>query len=657
MVSTARIERALPSKVERVEAGVDVELRTRGRYQICMELASGGMGTVYLALYRGVDGFERVVALKRMHPHLSSQSRFVEMFFDEAQALARVQHPCVCALLDLGTFEDSYYLAMDYLEGEPLSSVFDVITSSSTELGSERLHLIMARVFARLCDGLHAVHQTRDERGQLMNLVHCDISPHNLFVLYDGTVRLMDFGAARAKQGMLHQVRPGSAHGKVPYMAPEQLAGHEPDCKFDIWSMGVVMWELLTGMPLFDGRSSSSVAADVQSKRIPLVTSLNPRVPAGLAQIIAHALTRDPSERYSSARELSVALEAFIGDTGESVPAAELSEWIDRLFAGRADDRRGLRAMARAIGDQLMPPSVRPFGNLDSTSPSSQPAQWPQGGKTIEVNLPTFTQTVNVDVPIPSPLPVAPKKSSATLAISAGAALLLSLGVGVFMLSSGPSEPVEAAHATLPQPQPQPPAAAPSAPAALQAAPVRTAPAAAAAAPAAEPAKPATAAPAAAPPAAPAPAPAAQAPSQPAAAAPAAPTPAPPAAKPAPEPQPAAAKPAPAPQPVAAKPATPKPVAAPKPAVAPAPRVPKAPRAPAPVPTSFSEMGSVQLLSQGGPADVFFQGRPLGRTPVKVKLPPGDNRLQFKPVSGGQEVSVTVHVEPGSSSFASVKLQ
>ncbi|HTU62662.1 MAG TPA: protein kinase, partial [Polyangiales bacterium] len=109
----------LAQTFEPVEAGVDCELKTRGRYQICMELASGGMGTVYLALYRGVDGFERVVALKRMHPELAQQAHFVEMFFDEAQALARVQHPNVCALLDLGTLDDSYFLAMDYLEGEP----------------------------------------------------------------------------------------------------------------------------------------------------------------------------------------------------------------------------------------------------------------------------------------------------------------------------------------------------------------------------------------------------------------------------------------------------------------------------------------------------------------------------------------------------------
>jgi serine/threonine-protein kinase len=363
-------------------------------------------------------------------------------------------------------------------------------------------------------------------------------------VLYDGTVRLMDFGAARAKQGMLHQVRPGSAHGKVPYMAPEQLAGHEPDCRFDVWSIGVVLWELLTGMPLFDGRSSTNIAQEVQSKRIPLVTSLNPRVPAPLAAIVSHALTRNPTERYSSARELSVALETLIGDTGESVPAAEVASWVDRLFTGRADDRRGLRAMARAIGDQLMPPSVCPFGNLESSGPA-QPTQWPAAGKTIEVNLPTFTQTVNVDVPVPAPAAIA-RNSKATLLISGAAVLLLSIGVGVFVWAPKPAgSPVEmtpvmaappsAAARTAPEPAPQELQAVPV--------PVRTRPA------QAEPAR----------------APAVKAPA--------------PSAKVAPAPPIAAA------QPVLVQPAKPAPVAAKKPEPAPPTKsAPVAPREPAPKP-------------------------------------------------------------------------
>ncbi|MET0387937.1 MAG: serine/threonine-protein kinase, partial [Polyangiales bacterium] len=370
MTSTAQVNvkarPTLPKNVEHVEEGVDRELNTRGRYQVCMELASGGMGTVYLALYRGVDGFERVVALKRMHEHLSSQARFVEMFFNEAQAMARVQHPAICGLIDLGTFNDSYYLAMEYLEGEAISSIAEAIAQSDTEFESPRLPMLVARIISRLCDGLHAIHQTRDEHGKLLQLVHCDITPHNLFVLYDGTVRVTDFGIARANAGLRKTF--ASTHGKVPYMAPEQLNGADPDCRADVWSMGVVLWEMLCRRPLFDGRGANTLVEAVINKAIPNVCDLNPSVPPALGTIVQRALERNPAERYQTAQQLGLALESFLGDSGDSVPAGDLGAWLQRLFPGHCDDRRALRAMARAIGDQLMPPSIRPLSDLRSNS-------------------------------------------------------------------------------------------------------------------------------------------------------------------------------------------------------------------------------------------------------------------------------------------------
>lgn len=673
----------LTQTFEPVEAGVDCDLTTRGRYQICMELASGGMGTVYLALYRGVDGFERVVALKRMHPELARQSHFVEMFFDEAQALARVQHPNVCALLDLGTLDDSYFLAMDYLEGEPLSSVYSALATSPAMQGGDRLPYLIARVFAKLGDGLQAVHQTCNESGELLNLVHCDISPHNLFVLYDGTVRLMDFGAARAKRGMLHQEKPGMARGKLPYMAPEQLDGADPDPRFDIWSIGVSMWELLTGVSLFEGRTMKAIVAEVKAKKIQLASEINSQVPLALAQIVDRTLLRDPTKRIASARELSAELESFLSDAGECVPAAEIATWLETLFGRRATERHKMRSMARAIGDHLMPPSVRPFGELQSVSP--EPVV--NANATIEVNLPAFTKTQQLVVEgVPTaanampaaPLPETKPRASqtVTIALGAAAALLLATTTKLLIAPPGRSMPQRASReTTVPSVQAAAPQVAPSA--ALTAA---TPPPPSAAVPAEHKAGAGAAAQAAVevahapepPPAAPVAAAVEVAPTQPAAATPVAPAPVAVAAA-APEPPPAAAtvpvQPAATPQPALVTPVTPpaapaladsKPVqpaataepSPPKPAAKP-----RAPRAPAPAPTPYVAGGNVMVLTKGGSAYVIWQGRLLGRSPVRVRLPVGNHKLVLRPTEGGRDVSFDVHMEDGWSSIAEVKLQ
>jgi len=671
----------LAQTFEPVEAGVDCELKTRGRYQICMELASGGMGTVYLALYRGVDGFERVVALKRMHPELAQEAHFVEMFFDEAQALARVQHPNVCALLDLGTLDDSYFLAMDYLEGEPLSSVYSALATSPAMQGGDRLPYLIARIFARLGDGLQAVHQTCDERGDLLNLVHCDISPHNLFVLYDGTVRLMDFGAARAKRGMLHQEKPGVARGKLPYMAPEQLDGGDPDPRFDIWSIGVSMWELLTGEALFEGRSMKAIVAEVKSKKIQLASEINPGVPVALAQIVDRTLTRDPRARLSSARELSAELETFLSDAGECVPAAEIATWLEALFGRQANERHKMRARARAIGDHLMPPSVRPFGELHSNTPEEPAANT---GATIELNLPAFTKTQQLVVEgiptaasaIPERMPEPQPRGSQTVTVALGAAAVLLLAATSKLVLAPPPHPlpppaaraavtrsVEAVVApsvtqtpvtTLPPAAPVPaehkaeagaaarqpvePARVPDEAPALAAHNIPEAPTTVVepAAPATAPVAPAVVAAdapvnAAPPTAASLPAPPTPAPAIPAAAAPKTPTLA--------DSDPS--------QPAAARQETqPKPAAKPRPA-----------RTPAPAQAQYVAGGSVLVVAKPGSAYVIWQGRLLGKTPVRVRLPVGNHKLLLRPTAGGSDVDVDVHMEDGWSSVADVKLQ
>jgi serine/threonine protein kinase len=348
-----------------LDPGVDPHLSSKGRYRICMELASGGMGAVYVALYRGTDGFERVVALKRMHSHLSAQAEFVKMFFDEAQLLARVKHPAVCSLIDLGKTEDSYFLVMEYVTGEPLAEIAHVLSKRHRDVSScpDRLPLLAARIFARLSEGLHAVHETHDERGRPLNIVHRDITPQNLFVLYDGTVRLMDFGIAHS-EAALHRTGAGVVMGKVGYLAPEQLMQHGPaDRRWDIWSMGVVLWEILTGRRLFTGKALGSAPREIAELPIPVPSTYNRDVLPALDTVVMRALERDPKKRYQTARELGLALERVLAEAGDSVPAAHVADWLEALFPGRAIEKRGIRAMAQAMGSALCAPSVAPRGS------------------------------------------------------------------------------------------------------------------------------------------------------------------------------------------------------------------------------------------------------------------------------------------------------
>lgn len=364
---SARIDEASP-----LDPGLDPYLSSKGRYRICMELAAGGMGSVYVALYRGTDGFERVVALKRMHSHLSAQGEFVKMFFDEAQLLARVKHPAVCSLLDLGKTQDSYFLVMEYVTGEPLSEVVHALGKRHRELNAQagRLPRLAARVFARLCEGLHAVHETRDERGRPLNIVHRDITPQNLFVLYDGTVRLMDFGIAHS-EAALHRTEAGIVMGKVGYLAPEQLTHHGPaDKRWDIWSMGVVLWEVLTGRRLFTGKSLGSAPREIAEMPIPHPSVYNCDVSPALDMVVMRALERDPKRRFQTARELGLSLERVLAEMGDSVPAAHVADWLEELFPGRAIEKRGIRAMAQAMGTALSAPSIAPRGSSVSPAPS-----------------------------------------------------------------------------------------------------------------------------------------------------------------------------------------------------------------------------------------------------------------------------------------------
>lgn len=311
-----------------------------GTYRPCFEIGAGGMATVYIARETGGFGLQRTVALKVMHEHLTRNDKFKKRFLDEARVLNQIAHPYVCRVVGFGEERGRPFMAMEYLVGEPLSRLLRALKKRVDGLCCAERTRLFGRVIADVAEGLHAAHEARDSQGQLLGVVHRDISPQNLFLLYDGTVRILDFGIARYKDRFANTATTGHLLGKLPYMAPEQILGSEYDRRVDVWALGVVFWELVTLDRLFRRETEVRTMEAVCSDPIPNPSSVAEGVPAGLDKILARALERDPERRYQTAREFSMDLEHWLAKTGKPVTHADLSEFLNGFFPGSENERR-----------------------------------------------------------------------------------------------------------------------------------------------------------------------------------------------------------------------------------------------------------------------------------------------------------------------------
>src|SRR6185295_16849576 len=216
-----------------------------GKYGLVARLATGGMAEIFLARLQGVAGFEKLVCIKRILPHLARDKQFVAMFLDEARIAARISHPNVCQVFELGEIEGSYYIAMEYLEGVPLSCFRR--RDYDHDPPDPRL---IAGIAVQACEALHHAHQLKNPDGSVMEVVHRDVSPQNLFVTVDGVVKVLDFGIAKIQDATI-KTTTGAIKGTHAYMAPEQLRGQRVDRRTDVFALGIVMWETLIGRHLF----------------------------------------------------------------------------------------------------------------------------------------------------------------------------------------------------------------------------------------------------------------------------------------------------------------------------------------------------------------------------------------------------------------------
>jgi len=306
-----------------------------GPYTIIGKLGHGGMAAVFLALASGQSGFQKLLVLKRLHAHLEDEPMIGRMFHDEIKLASRLSHPHVVQTVEVGASGGRPYLAMEYLDGQPLNAV----QRRCAELGRALPAVLAARIVSDALDGLHYAHEATDYDGTPLSIVHRDVSPHNLFVTYDGRVKVLDFGIAKATtQESLTQA--GTIKGKLAYMAPEQACGVPVDRRADVWGMGVVMWELLARRRLFRRGTDVEMLSAVLGDGIAFVTEIDPALSRPLAEICDHALQRDPDARWQSALAMKEAIDDWLASTGNASSPAALAGLMKELFTTDIVERR-----------------------------------------------------------------------------------------------------------------------------------------------------------------------------------------------------------------------------------------------------------------------------------------------------------------------------
>jgi len=325
------------------------------RYEILARLASGGMATVYVARVQAVAGFERLVAIKVLHSNLAHEDEFIRMFLDEARLAASIRHPNVVPTIDVcdaGEAGCGYFIVMEYIEGDHLGAL---MSSAHKEL--ERLPLpVVMRMVADALGGLGAAHALRDDTGRTLNLVHRDVSPHNIMVGRDGVVRLTDFGVAKAEDRLTH-TRDGQVKGKLAYMAPEQAVSGATDARSDLFSVGVILWESVTGQRLFRADTTAGTLNKLLREPIPTPSSVDPAL-APLDALLTKALAREPDARFQTADEFARAVEEIAPAIGGLASLRGVARTVKHHAAAKLKREKklvddALRALRPEDGGQL----------------------------------------------------------------------------------------------------------------------------------------------------------------------------------------------------------------------------------------------------------------------------------------------------------------
>ncbi len=361
------------------------EVQASKKYRLIAEIGRGGMADVYLAVVQGPAGFNKLVVLKKARPELAREHEFPAMFLDEARLAARLNHPNVVQTLEVGQDGERYFIAMEYLDGQPLHRIRSRVGGG---LGGFTLAM-QVRILIDALNGLHHAHELGDFDGTQLNVVHRDATPQNIFITYDGLVKVVDFGIAKAVDSS-SETRTGIIKGKVPYMAPEQAKGAPIDRRTDVFAVGVMLWEAAVGRRMWKGIADIGVLTRLATGEIPSLRAELPDVNPMFARIVDRALAPAAADRYDTAADLQHDLERYLEMSGQQITAREIGRFVAERFAedrarikalieGQLKDIRWSGAYPRATGIDLPkidagPIMVTPTGSQPAVSNPSMPS-------------------------------------------------------------------------------------------------------------------------------------------------------------------------------------------------------------------------------------------------------------------------------------------
>jgi serine/threonine protein kinase len=353
-----------------------------GKYQLVKKLATGGMAEVWLAKQTGIEGFNRHIVVKRILAHLAEDPEFVAMFLQEARIASRFNHPNIAQIYDLGEQGGTYFIAMEFIHGEDLGRIMRRAWST----GQWVARPLAIRIVADSAAGLYYAHSRMDDQGRPLRIVHRDISPQNILVSFDGSVKVVDFGIAKAAD-QVSNTKSGAIKGKFAYMAPEQAGGKPLDSRTDIFALGLVLYELITGVrPL--KRDSEIATLQAALECAIEKPSQVAEVPASLDDVVMRALAKDPDDRYRDARQFQMALEQYLVQEGTVATSVQVSELMETLFADRLREEARLGAPSPATESSVSNPIAEPAQPLYEDKPSNTQLASNPGPRPIDPELP-----------------------------------------------------------------------------------------------------------------------------------------------------------------------------------------------------------------------------------------------------------------------------
>jgi TonB family protein len=367
-----------------------------GQYEILERIASGGMAELYKAKRTGVEGFQKIVAIKKILPHLADDEEFITMFADEAKLAAQLNHPNIIHIYDLGKIQaGGYFIAMEYVDGRDLRA----IQKSARELGVPLPVPLAVYIASKVASALDYAHRRRDAEGHDLHIVHRDVSPQNILISYEGDIKLCDFGIAKAAS-KASQTQSGALKGKLQYMSPEQAWAKPIDRRSDLFSLGVVLHELLTGDRLFRADTDIQTLEKVRSAEVAPPSRSNPEVPRNLDSLVLRALAKDPEDRYANASDLLRELDSVLYSYTPAPGSADVAIYLHRL---QAEESAVAEARAREAAAQAQAQS----------GPQEEPARR-RKSKAVPVRRTGSTPKAAVPEPPPPPPSRPPRQDPAS---------------------------------------------------------------------------------------------------------------------------------------------------------------------------------------------------------------------------------------------------